>query len=404
MDFKYKFPEVNLDDFSYNLPDNRIAQYPLSLRDQSKLLVYQKGILSHHLFRDLRRFIPEKATLFFNDTKVIPARIHFKRPTGAVIEIFILRAVGPTREINKIMETTSGCTWECMIGNAKKWKEGEVLENNFKINGLNVCISAKRVNGESKTVRFSWTGDFPFSVVLNAMGKTPLPPYIKRDASEMDKDRYQTIFALNKGAVAAPTAGLHFDPKLLQGLKSNGVAMEYLTLHVSTGTFQPITSPKVATHPMHAERVFLLKKNLEALIDSSFTIAVGTTSLRTLESLYWFGVKLMDDRSANFYIEKNFPYRTSRKLPEPMEAIQSVYQHMVEGDLNKIEGVTEILVVPGYAFRIVNGLITNFHMPGSTLILLVAAFIGSDWQKVYDEALNKKYRFLSYGDASLLLP
>lgn len=398
------FPDIRLSEYTYMLPAERIASHPVNVRDDARLLVYQEGSISHHVFSQLDSLLPENSTLFFNNTRVIPARIHFKKHTGATIEIFIIKPTRPSQDIVQVMATTQSCSWQCLIGNLKKWKNAEVLRQEIDVDGRPLVVCVTLLNKERSEVQFDWTCQLHFSNVLDVLGKIPLPPYIKRDAEPDDKVRYQTIYAKNKGAVAAPTAGLHFTNEVLTNLAYKGIKSEFLTLHVSTGTFQPIQSKDVASHPMHAEEILVTLQNIRNILNNDFTIAVGTTSLRTLESVFWYGVKMLESRDAPFIIEKDFPYRKMHELPDVQDAIEAVYEHMKHKQTDILKGTTQLFIVPGYKFRIVKGLITNYHMPGSTLILLVAAFIGTDWKRVYMEALNKNYRFLSYGDTSLLLP
>ena len=398
------FPNIKLTEYTYVLPEERIACHPVNVRDDARLLVYKEGSISHHVFSQLPSLLPENSTLFFNNTRVIPARIHFKKYTGATIEIFIIRPTRPSQDIVQVMATTQSCSWQCLIGNLKKWKNAEVLRLDITVDGRPLAVHATLINKERNEVQFDWTCNMPFSNVLDELGEIPLPPYIKRDAEPEDKVRYQTIYAKNDGAVAAPTAGLHFTNDVLTNLAQKGIKSEFLTLHVSTGTFQPIQSEDVASHPMHAEEILVTRQHIKRILNSDFTIAVGTTSLRTLESVFWYGVKLLESGDAPFIIEKDFPYRKIHELPDVQDVLGAVYEHMQRRDTEALKGITRLFIVPGYKFRIVKGLITNYHLPGSTLILLVAAFIGTDWKRVYTEALKKNYRFLSYGDTSLILP
>lgn len=383
---------INLEDYSYELPESKIALHPPKERGTSKLLKYKKGTIQHYNFGDISELLPKDATLVFNDTKVIPARIIMHRDTGARIEIFLLEPVAPSTAHEVVMASEKECTWKCMIGNAKKWKESSTLSH------PSLPFTATRV-GQNE-VRFQWEG-MTFSELLEEIGKIPLPPYIHREVDDEDKDRYQTVYSKTDGAVAAPTAGLHFTEKIIADLRKKGVRTEYLTLHVSAGTFQPIKTDDITKHPMHNEQVWIQKETIESLISSSQIIAVGTTSMRTLESLYWFGVRLengMDD----FYIKQDDPYTLD--AIEVKQSLKNVLRHMETKNAAVLGGQTEIFLYPGYKFKICDGLITNYHMPNSTLILLIAAFIGEDWRKVYQEALDNDYRFLSYGDSSLLIP
>ena len=389
-----------LQDFTYNLPNERIALYPLAERDQSKLLFYNKGNIRHEKFSCLAELLPKNSFLFFNDTRVIPARLIFKKDTGAEIEIFLLNPIHPSPVMTEAMLAKESCGWECTIGNLKRWTHGLVLDK--RIN--NTKLEARLTHREKGHVQFTWDSSQPFSEVINDSGETPLPPYLHRKPESSDRDRYQTVYSHADGAVAAPTAGLHFTSHTLASLKEKGIDSDFLTLHVSAGTFQPIKSENANEHIMHNEQLIITKKNIEHLLDGQkFIIPVGTTSMRTLESIYWFGVKLLSDPSAEFIIAQNDPYLHYATLPSTTESIKAVLAHMNRNKLDNLTGNTSIYIMPGYTFRVCKGLITNFHQPGSTLLLLVAAFIGDDWKRVYEEALKNDYRFLSYGDSSLLI-
>lgn len=396
---------IQLKDYEYELPESKIAKHPLNNRSNSKLLAYKQGNISHQEFKSIDEFVNTGSTLFFNNTKVIPARLHFKKDTGALIEIFLLEPISPTNEVAQAMLVKGSCEWHCMIGNFKKWKEGQILSNSLILDGVEVTLKAEISNRERQVIKFHWEADLPFVDIVSAAGKIPLPPYINRELNDDDKERYQTIYSKQDGAVAAPTAGLHFTEEVMNKLKSGGNTIDYLTLHVSAGTFQPIKVENALEHVMHSEQVVVSMHNIDTLLNSENVIAVGTTSMRTLESLYWYGVKLIKTQDHQFSIEKLAPYQfAASELPSGAEAILAIKAHMEKHQLNTITGFTEIFIFPGYDFKICKGLITNFHLPGSTLILLVAAFIGEDWRKVYEEALENDYRFLSYGDSSILLP
>ena len=397
--------KIKLSDYNYHLPKENIAKHPLDERSQSKLLIYKKGNIEHSQFFTLDQHIPANTNLFFNNTRVIPARLHFKKDTGANIEVFLLEPHLPTTDIAKAMTIEEHCEWTCMVGNFKKWKDGQKLTMELSINGNSIPLTAEIYDRAQQIISFSWPGGIPFVDIVEASGKIPLPPYIDRDVSEEDKERYQTVYSRAQGAVAAPTAGLHFNDTVLEKLTSNHVKLNYLTLHVSAGTFQPIKEENVLEHPMHSEQVIVSMENLNSIIENDQVIAVGTTSMRTLESLYWYGVKLLKTESTEFLIEKLFPYQFKNEaLPSAKESMQAIKELMIKQGVDKISGHTEIFIFPGYEFRVCKGLITNYHLPGSTLVLLVAAFIGEDWRKVYQQALDNNYRFLSYGDSSLLIP
>lgn len=391
--------EINSQDYTYILPEDRIALHPLKDRDQSKLLVYKGGVISHQKFSDLPNLLPNNATLFFNDTRVIPARIYFTKGTGARIEVFLLNPVMDSQPVQVAMLATGGTNWLCTIGNLKKWKEGAPLTH--ERDGITLAATLK--DSAAGEVEFSWTpSTLSFAEIVEHFGHTPLPPYLHREANEEDKNRYQTVYSHHKGAVAAPTAGLHFSKRVINQLVTNGLVLDYLTLHVSAGTFQPIKTANAFEHPMHAEQIIISRQNIDnLLLTNRKVIAVGTTSMRTLESLYWYGVKLLKGEDT-FNIAQNEPYLANQSIPTRKEALEAVKEKM--GSQSTLMGQTSIFMVPGYKFRVCDGLITNFHQPGSTLMLLVAAFVGSGWKSIYETALRENYRFLSYGDSSLLLP
>lgn len=394
---------VDLSRYTYNLSDDRIALEGTQQRDQSKLLFYKKGKISDHRFSDIVELVPESATLFFNNTKVIPARLIMARETGAHIEIFLLKPAF-RKDISQTLASNSKVIWECIIGNLKKWNEGEILRHIFEYNKSKVSLKAKLINKEDRLVEFSWDSQLSFAQVIDILGKTPLPPYIKRPTNQNDKERYQTVYSKIEGAVAAPTAGLHFTQPILDNLKRKGVKERFFTLHVGAGTFMPIKAERIQDHPMHNETMTVPIEAVESILKSEFRIAVGTTSMRTMESLYWFGVKLLKNPNARFSISKLYPYENSDFTATVYEAFEAILAHMKKQNLQEIHGDTEIFIFPGYEFKVCNGLITNYHQPGSTLILLVAAFIGDNWNQVYNHALNSNYRFLSFGDSSLLIP
>lgn len=391
---------VDLNNFVYHLPEDRIAKHPLQNRSDSKLLLYNKGRLDEDMFKNLDTHLPANSTLFFNDTRVIPARLHFHKDTGAHIEVFLLEPLLPTSDVPSAMLVKNQCTWKCMVGNFKKWKNDQQLNLHLT---SDITLEAKVNDREKQWIDLRWNEDLSFVDILQLAGQLPLPPYIKRELDESDKERYQTVYSKQEGAVAAPTAGLHFDGTVLEKLKKKNIGSSYLTLHVSAGTFQPIKVDNVTEHPMHHEQVEVTRENVLQLSESKKVIAVGTTSMRTLESLYWFGVDLIQHKAAVFDVKKLRPYQNHISLPSKKEVCEAILKHMNDEGIDKISGSTEIFIFPGYDFKFCDGLITNFHLPGSTLILLVAAFIGSDWKEVYDFALERNFRFLSYGDSSLLI-
>ena len=414
---------IKLSDYTYDLPDERIAKFPLSKRDESKLLVYQQGEISHSVFKNITDYLPKNSLLVFNNTKVIPARIHFQKPTGAIIQIFLLHPILPTPVINLAMDVTDSCVWECMIGNRKRWKKDDVLSQVLMIDGQEVEVNAEIDNEERNQVKLSWknvdskdgfedktenrkpkTENRKFVDLIQALGTIPLPPYLNRETQASDSETYQTIYSEKKGAVAAPTAGLHFTQEVLQNLEKQGFIQDFLTLHVGAGTFQPIKVENIIEHKMHNEQVVFTKKNIKNLLKNlGNIIPVGTTSLRTLESIYWFGVKFLKGDDSPLLIEKLYPYQHDN-LPSVEDSLKAILMKMEEKNIEEITAETEIFIFPSYQFKICKGIITNYHQPESTLILLIAALIGEDWRKVYHEAMTNNYRFLSYGDSSLLLP
>ncbi|MCA4900389.1 MAG: S-adenosylmethionine:tRNA ribosyltransferase-isomerase [Bacteroidota bacterium] len=390
---------ININEYKYDLPQERIALYPLEQRDHSKLLVYRQANISHQHFYELSQFLPEGATLFFNDTKVIPARLLFQKETGATIELFLLNPLQPSPLVAVSMEARGSSQWHVAIGNAKRWTDGQPLTLHLGEGKL----TAKLVDKEKGIANFSWTPEsLSFAEVVSLAGATPLPPYLKREVEASDRERYQTIYSKKEGAVAAPTAGLHFTDRVFEDLKRKNIQTDFLTLHVSAGTFQPVKVENAMDHPMHAEQMVVSKSNLQNLVNcQGMIVAVGTTSLRTLESLYWYGVKLEYNQHADFIIEQNEPYQNQGKLSFKA-AVQNVLAKLDRDQSVQLIGETSIYIVPGYEIKSCDAIITNFHQPGSTLMLLVAAFVGPDWKKIYGQALNNGYRFLSYGDSSLL--
>lgn len=392
-------PVIPLHDYLYDLPPQRIAYYPLKERDQSKLLVYRGGNIVHSQFHQLGSFLPDRSLLFFNDTRVIPARLMFQKDTGAEIEIFLLTPVNPVT-LEEAMKTTGAVRWQCVIGNLKRWGDGTSLFRKLPEG----TVEARLIDRTNNIVEFIFTPPGKsFAEMVQLFGITPLPPYIKREVMPEDPERYQTVYSHHAGAVAAPTAGLHFTDSMMAHLKEQGFAIDFLTLHVSAGTFLPVKVEDAADHRMHSEQVTVTEKNIENLLSGKRIIAVGTTSLRTLESLYWYGVKLLDDPDAKFEVNQEYPYQHPGSGPTKEAAFGAVRNLMQRRQITQLHGETSIYILPGYKFRVCQGLVTNFHQPGSTLLLLIAAFVGSDWKKIYEEALRNEYRFLSYGDSSLLM-
>lgn len=394
---------LDLEKYTYHLPDERIARFPVEPRDISKLLVYRQAEINEDRFYNLVKHLPQKSFLVFNNTKVIPARLFFQKSSGALIEIFLLNPVEPSIIISQVMETTQSCTWACMIGNKKRLK-GKLIGTYTVHEKDDLELVAELIDSEKNYVRFSWNNpDLTFAEIVKYFGQIPLPPYLKRDTEEKDYQTYQTVYSKNDGAVAAPTAGLHFTEKVLFDLVDQDINYDFVTLHVGAGTFQPIKVQNIVEHQMHSEQIVFEKTFIRQLSQNlDFVIPVGTTSMRSLESLYWFGVKLLQGQT-DFFIEKLFPYQSTQSI-SAKASIQAILDYMEAGNIEQLIGETEIFIFPGYQFSICKGIITNFHQPDSTLILLVAALVGENWKKIYDFALENNFRFLSYGDSSLLIP
>ncbi|GAB4094459.1 S-adenosylmethionine:tRNA ribosyltransferase-isomerase [Flaviaesturariibacter terrae] len=388
--------------FDYPLPDDRIAAFPLPERDASRLLVAESGRIDDRHFRDLPSLLPEGATLVVNDTRVIEARIFFQKPSGGVIELFCLEPARPA-EMTAALQSEGPVQWRCLIGGASKWKPGQVLRKTLELRGAECVLEARFIAKEPEDfiVELQWTPALPFAEVLHAAGAIPLPPYIRRAAQTADSERYQTIFARNEGSVAAPTAALHFTESVTAALEAKGIRRVPVTLNVGAGTFRPVKSETIGGHPMHGEYFQVSRESLRALIDSKTIIAVGTTSLRTLESLYWLGVKTAAAGSLQTELGQWEAYELTGSMSYA-ESLQVLWNILEQEGFDTLYGRTSLLIRPGYRFRSADALVTNFHQPKSTLILLVAAFIGEAWRDVYQHALDGGYRFLSYGDSSLL--
>ncbi|MCP9768062.1 S-adenosylmethionine:tRNA ribosyltransferase-isomerase [Lacihabitans sp. LS3-19] len=397
--------EIKISDYVYDLPEDRIAKYPTEPRDRSKLLVCNGGSISHHSFHQIPELLPKNTHLVLNNTKVIPARMFFKRDTGAIIEVFLLNPVLPSSVISQAMEAIEVSVWECVIGNKKKWKDGEILTATLGIENKQIELKAEIVDRENNHVKLQWTSEIVFSKLVETFGKIPLPPYLNRSSEDSDLEDYQTVYSENKGAVAAPTAGLHFSEQVFENIAAKGIIKSFLTLHVGAGTFMPVKTENALEHPMHNEQmVFTLEFIKKLAKNLEFVVPVGTTSMRSLESLYWFGVKLIENPACSFFIEKLFPYQKREEITAE-KALFAVISHLENSNLTEIVGHTEIMIFPGYKFQICKALITNFHQPSSTLIMLVAAFIGEQkWKEIYQAAMENEYRFLSFGDSSLLIP
>ena len=401
---------IQIKDFNYNLPDERIAKFPLAKRDNSKLLLYRHGEVTEDVFHNIAQYLPKGALMVFNNTKVIQARLHFRKETGALIEVFLLEPYMPA-DYEQMFQTTGHCSWLCMIGNLKKWKEG-TLKRTFDVKGKEVTLVAERKEDVHKSYRvdFSWdASDVSWAELLDAVGELPIPPYLNRETQESDKTTYQTVYSKIKGSVAAPTAGLHFTPEVLADIDRHGIDREELTLHVGAGTFKPVKSEEIQDHEMHTEYICVHRQTLEKLIrHEAKAIAVGTTSVRTLESLYYIGVKLektLDLSEEELHVCQWEPYENAVAKPiTPIKAIENILAYLEKHGLSALHASTQIIIAPGYEYNIVKMLVTNFHQPQSTLLLLVSAFVHGDWRKIYDYALAHDFRFLSYGDSSLLIP
>ena len=411
---------LHISDFNYPLTDERIAKYPLAQRDSSKLLIYRHGEISQDTFVNLPDFLPSGALMVFNNTKVIRARLHFRKSPshdgtqGALIEIFLLEPAFP-QEYQENFTQREKCTWYCLVGNSKKWKSGSLFHD-IEINGRTIHFSATRIgiHGTSQEVMFEWDGEVSFSEVLEAMGELPIPPYLNRKTEDSDLRTYQTVYSKIKGSVAAPTAGLHFTPRVLQDIDAHGIERLEVTLHVGAGTFKPVKAEEIGGHEMHTEHIAGHRSTIESLLrHDAKAIAVGTTSVRTLESLYYMGVlasgtasKAGTGHGDELHVPQWFAYEydsLARRM-SAKEALEALLCYMDTNALEVLQSSTQIIIAPGYEYKIVDMMLTNFHQPQSTLLLLVSAFVKGDWRSIYDYALNHDFRFLSYGDSSLLIP
>ena len=400
-------PAINVQEFTYELPLSSIAFEPTPERDGSKLLVYKDHEIEHSRYAQLAGILPANAHLFFNDTKVIAARLYFKKTTGATIEIFLLEPLDGNYEQ---LHHTQVSSWKCLVGGSKKWKQDELLVAPIHSSEINTTITAKRIEKTDNytAIEFTWDQAVSFSELIKATGQIPLPPYIKRATKEEDKTRYQTVYAKEEGSVAAPTAGLHFTTDIFESLYNKGIEKSFLTLHVGAGTFKPVTASSIADHQMHEEYFEVDRNTIAVLADSQkVRVAVGTTSLRTLESLYWIGIQLMQEKSKpNLHTLQlqqweHFQWKDDN-IPNPSLVFNFLLEMMEQQNQNKLIGHTGICITPGYSFKVIDALITNFHQPQSTLLLLVAAIVGDKWRDLYTTALEEGYRFLSYGDGSIL--
>ncbi len=399
---------ISISDYAYDLPDEKIAKYPLDERDQSKLLVWKNGQIQDSQFGNLPEFLPANSLLIFNNTKVIRARLHFQKETGAKIEIFCLDPVDPA-DYQIAFQTTQSCIWKCMIGNQKKWK-GEPLRKIINIDNKEIELSVEQTDPENNKsqIRFSWNNpNFEFSRIIESAGSLPIPPYLNRETEQSDLERYQTVYSKIKGSVAAPTAGLHFTEKVFSHLTEEGHELAELTLHVGAGTFQPVKSETISGHEMHSEHLYISRDFLNKLIhQSGKKIAVGTTSVRTLESLYWLGLQAHQNPKmsiSDMKVTQWEAYQQEEFQFSAIDALQTLVELLDRNQTDYLSASTQIIIAPGYEFQIVDGLITNFHQPQSTLLLLISAYLGDEWRTIYNHALTNNYRFLSYGDSNLYL-
>ena len=416
---------ICISDYNYPLADERIAKFPLAERDHSKLLFYNHGNVSEDIFYNLPKYLSKDSLMVFNNTRVIQARMHFRKDTGALIEVFLMEPASPS-DYELMFQTNKDCSWFCMVGNLKKWKEG-ALKRAFEIKGHKLTLTAimdrskvqEQAGGTNHWIQFEWdNANISFAEILEVVGELPIPPYLNRATEESDKETYQTVYSKIKGSVAAPTAGLHFTDKVLKALDEHGLDREELTLHVGAGTFKPVKSHEIEGHNMHTEFIIVRRQTLIKLLKHKCrAIAVGTTSVRTLESLYYMGVKLVSNNNASendLHVNQWEPYdlphnseglvKVNGKVISVEESIQNLLDYLDRDGLNALHSSTQIIIAPGYTYKIVKALITNFHQPQSTLLLLVSAFVKGDWRKIYDYALSHDFRFLSYGDSSLLIP
>jgi len=399
---------IQIKDFSYELPDDRIAKFPAAPRDSSRLLIYDKGAIAEDRFSNIARHLPQGTLMIYNNTRVIQARMRFRKDTGALIEVFLLEPAEPA-DYELMFQSTGRCSWLCMVGNLKKWK-GAPLMRRLSVGGREVTLTAacRREQGTSHWIDFTWDDDgTTFADLLEQAGELPIPPYLNRDTEESDKTAYQTVYSKIKGSVAAPTAGLHFTDETLRSIDARGIERDEVTLHVGAGTFKPVKSAEISGHEMHTEHISVSRATIERIIRHGINVtAVGTTSVRTLESLYYMGAKLAQDPTLSeerLHVSQWEPYDTRPTLP-PADALRNIISWLDRNGVSVLHSSTQIIIAPGYEYKIVKRLITNFHQPQSTLLLLVSAFLHGDWRKVYDYALSHGFRFLSYGDSSLLMP
>ena len=400
--------EIQIKDYNYELPDNRIAKFPKAERDTSKLLIYKSGEVLEDSFRSLPSYLPEGALMVFNNTKVIQARLYFRKETGALIEVFLLEPASPT-DYELVFQTKGKCSWGCLVGNLKKWKTGKLSRAiEYEGRSVNLTVERKGEYGTGHLICFEWDDEtMSFADVIDAIGELPIPPYLNRETEESDKTTYQTVYSKIKGSVAAPTAGLHFTDNVLASLDKHGIVRDEITLHVGAGTFKPVKSDFISGHEMHTETVCVNRRTLEKLIEhNAEAIAVGTTSVRTLESLYFLGLKIKANPQITMeemHVNQWDPYECVSDITA-VESIKYIIEWLDRNNKTMLHASTQIIIAPGYDYKIVKMLVTNFHQPQSTLLLLVSAFVKGDWKKIYDYALTHEFRFLSYGDSSLLIP
>lgn len=402
---KSNMPNIFIQDYDYPLNDEKIALFPLINRDESKLLIYDSGSIKHQVFKELPEYLPRNSLLIFNNTKVIPARINLTKATGSKIEVFLLKPIQGDLATQSILNQDSETIWECLVGNKKRWKVDEQIKRSIFIDSKEIVLTFQWYKRAENLIKITWNEPIQFVQILDAVGQIPLPPYLERGVGPEDKNRYQTIFAKESGAVAAPTASLHFSQEVFKRLKKQGIKELYLTLHVGAGTFLPVKEENVQNHPMHREQLIFSKEFIQNLQNHEGPyIPVGTTSMRALESLYWAGVWLIEELDipeTGFNIPKEFPYIPRNQLIHTKDALEKVLTFMEEKGIQEWVISTELLIMPGYDLRFCDAIITNFHQPKSTLLVLVSAIIGDAWKQVYQEAILQNYRFLSYGDACL---
>ena len=394
---------IKISDYNYSLEDIKIAKYPLAKRDDSQLLYYRNNKIEDKKFSQLANLLPDNTCLIFNNTRVIRARLLFKKETGAKIEIFCLEPFYPSDYV-QIFESTSSCQWHCMVGNARKWKQGD-LSMFIQIEGEELQLKARKIKDD--IIEFSWNNkNFNFGELIEATGVLPIPPYLNRETEENDLQSYQTVYSKIKGSVAAPTAGLHFTDEVLKDLDKKEIIRKELTLHVGAGTFKPVKTDTIKEHHMHIEHFVVSKDLINTLLSDKFIIPVGTTTVRTLESLYYLGVKILENKINSLQgllVDQWDPYNLSSQYSKT-KVLKALLLFMEQHQVSELQAATQIMIVPSYQFKFTQAIITNFHQPKSTLLLLIAALIGKEWKTIYQHALDNNYRFLSYGDSSILFP